>query len=67
MYKRQELSEDPEYLERVKAGLVKDYKLDHSAEKPVTKQAKTDVAIFMIAMLAIVLLGACLLYTSRCA
>ena len=34
-----ELNEDPEYLERVKAGLVKDYKLDKSNEKPVTKPA----------------------------
>ena len=58
MKRGKELSEDPEYLERVKAGLVKDYKLDRTAEKPVTKQAKIAVAIFMIAMLAIVLLGA---------
>ena len=58
MKRGKELSEDPEYLERVKAGLVKDYKLDHTQEKPVTKQAKTAVIIFMVAMLAIVLLGA---------
>lgn len=53
-----ELSEDPEYLARVEAGLVKDYKLDRSNEKPVTKEAKLSVGIFMIAMLAIVTLGA---------
>lgn len=58
MKRGKELSEDPEYLERVKAGLVKDYKLDRTQEKPVTKQAKTAVIIFMVAMLAIVLLGA---------
>lgn len=58
MKRGKELSEDPEYLERVKAGLVKDYKLDHTQERPVTKQAKTAVIIFMVAMLAIVLLGA---------
>lgn len=53
-----ELSEDPEYLARVEAGLVKDYKLDRSNEKPITKEAKLSVGIFMIAMLAIVTLGA---------
>lgn len=53
-----ELSEDPDYLARVQAGLVKDYKANRLEEKPVTKQAKMAVIIFMVAMLAIVLLGA---------
>lgn len=58
MKRGKELSEDPEYLERVRQGLVKDYKVDHSSDKPVTKEAKTSVTIFLIAMLLIVLLGA---------
>ena len=53
-----ELSEDPEYLERVKAGLVKDYKLDKSNEKPITQPARISVGIFLVAMLLIVTLGA---------
>ena len=58
MKRGKELSEDPEYLERVRQGLVKDYKLDHSDDKPVTKEAKNSVIIFLVAMLLIVLLGA---------
>ena len=53
-----ELSEDPEYLERVKQGLVKDYKQNKAEEKPVTGKAKIAVVIFMVAMLAIVTFGA---------
>ena len=53
-----ELSEDPEYLERVKQGLVKDYKQNKAEEKPVTGKAKTAVVIFIVAMLAIVIFGA---------
>lgn len=58
MRRGKELNEDPEYLERVKAGLVKDYKLDKSNEKPVTKPAKISVGIFLVAMILIVALGA---------
>lgn len=53
-----ELSEDPEYLERVKQGLVKDYKQNKAEEKPVTGKAKIAVVIFIVAMLAIVIFGA---------
>jgi len=53
-----ELSEDPEYLERVKQGLVKDYKQNKAEEKPVTGKAKAAVVIFIVAMLAIVIFGA---------
>lgn len=53
-----ELSEDPEYLERVKAGLVKDYKLEKKDDRSITKQAKLSVGIFIVAMLLIVTLGA---------
>ncbi len=58
MKRGKELSEDPEYLERVKSGMVKDYKVDHSSDKPITKEAKIAVALFMIGMLCIVTLGA---------
>lgn len=53
-----ELSEDPEYLERVKQGLVKDYKQNKAEEKPITGKAKIAVVIFLVAMLAIVTFGA---------
>ena len=58
MHHGKELSEDPEYLERVKQGLVKDYKQNKAEEKPVTGKAKTAVVIFLVAMLAIVTFGA---------
>lgn len=58
LHRGKELSEDPEYLERVKQGLVKDYKQNKAEEKPVTGKAKTAVVIFLVAMLAIVTFGA---------
>lgn len=58
LHRGKELSEDPEYLERIKQGLVKDYKQNKTEEKPVTGKAKTAVVIFLVAMLAIVTFGA---------
>ena len=58
LHRGKELSEDPEYLERVKQGLVKDYKQNKAEEKPVTGKAKIAVVIFLVAMLAIVTFGA---------
>ena len=58
LHRGKELSEDPEYLERVKQGLVKDYKQNKAEEKPITGKAKIAVVIFLVAMLAIVTFGA---------
>lgn len=58
LHRGKELSEDPEYLERVKAGLVKDYKLEKKDDRSISKQAKLSVVIFIVAMLLIVTLGA---------
>lgn len=58
VYKKgKELAVDPEYQARVAQGLVKDYRV-HEDDKPVTKSAKLSVAIFMVAMLVIVFMGA---------
>lgn len=59
MKRGKELSQDPEYLERVKNGLIKDYRLDDSEDKPSTPEAKRSVWLFMLGMLLIVVLGAC--------
>lgn len=59
MKRGKELSQDPEYLERVKNGLIKDYRLDNSEDKPSTPEAKRSVWLFMLGMLLIVVLGAC--------
>jgi anaerobic C4-dicarboxylate transporter DcuB len=59
VYKRgKELAEDPEYQARVAAGMVKDYTVCQEEEKPVSKKSKLSVALFLVAMLAIVILGA---------
>jgi len=59
VYKRgKELEEDPEYLERVKEGLVKDYTSHETGKEPISKKAKLSVLLFFVAMLAIVFLGA---------
>lgn len=55
--KGKELSEDPDYLARVAAGLVTDYKLDQTEDKPATPAAKISVALFMAAMVGIVVCG----------
>lgn len=55
--KGKELSEDPEYLARVEAGLIADYKTKQMDSTPVSKSAKLSVAIFMAAMVGIVLCG----------
>ena len=52
-----ELNEDPEYLDRVKRGLVKDYRSYDSSKKKITPEAKRSVAIFLIAMLLVVISG----------
>ncbi|MBS5522241.1 MAG: anaerobic C4-dicarboxylate transporter [Clostridiales bacterium] len=58
VYKRgKELSEDPVYLERVKAGLIKDYKTKREKTE-IKKPAVLSLIIFGIAMVVIVLFGA---------
>lgn len=62
--KGKELAEDPEFQRRVAAGEIEDFAKKaiegnkKEAEFEVTKEAKTSVAIFLIAMFGIVLLGA---------
>lgn len=51
-----ELLEDPEYLRRVEAGMIKENSLEFNAIKSVWK-AKTSVILFLIATVAIVLFG----------
>jgi anaerobic C4-dicarboxylate transporter DcuB len=59
VYKRgKELAEDPEYLARVAAGLVKDYTVRQEEREPISHKAKLSVILFLVAMLAIVFLGA---------
>lgn len=59
MKRGKELSQDPDYLERVKNGVIKDYRLDRSVDKPSSPEAKRSVWLFMLGMVLIVLLGAC--------
>lgn len=59
MKRGKELSQDPDYLERVKNGVIKDYRLDRSEDKPSSPEAKRSVWLFMMGMVLIVLLGAC--------
>ncbi len=62
--KGKELAEDPEFQRRVAAGEIEDFAKKaiegnkKEAKFEVTKEAKTSVAIFLIAMFGIVLLGA---------
>lgn len=62
--KGKELAEDPEFQRRVAAGEIEDFAKKaiegnkKEAKFEVTKEAKTSVAIFVIAMIGIVLLGA---------
>lgn len=56
--KGKELADDPEFQARVAAGLIEDFSKKTVEEKPATKNAKISVAIFLIAMVVIVALGA---------
>ncbi|SHO43818.1 anaerobic C4-dicarboxylate transporter family protein [Anaerocolumna xylanovorans] len=56
--KGKELADDPEFQARVAAGLIEDFSKKTVEEKPATKNAKISVAIFLSAMVVIVLLGA---------
>lgn len=56
--KGKELAEDPEFQARVAAGQIEDFSKKQHSDKPVTKEAKISVAIFLTAMVGIVLLGA---------
>lgn len=56
--KGKELADDPEFQRRVAVGQIEDFSKKHSEKKEVTKEAKRSVAIFLIAMVGIVLLGA---------
>lgn len=56
--KGKELENDPEFQRRVKLGLIKEGDILGKEDYVPTKQAKVSVAIFIIAMIGIVLLGA---------
>lgn len=56
--KGKELADDPEFQRRVAAGQIEDFSKKQHEEKKTTKEAKISVAIFLIAMVGIVLLGA---------
>lgn len=56
--KGKELADDPEFQARVASGLIEDFSKKKVEEKPATKNAKISVAIFLGAMVVIVLLGA---------
>ena len=56
--KGKELAEDPEFQARVAEGKVQDFTKLVKEEKPTTKEAKISVAIFMVAMVGIVVMGA---------
>jgi len=52
-----ELNEDPEYLDRVRKGMVQDKTPEEQSKIADTKEAKISVAIFLISALVVVLLG----------
>lgn len=59
MKKGKELAEDPEFQARVASGQVQTLvKNENAAEVKTTKEAKISVAVFLVAMVGIVLLGA---------
>ena len=59
MKKGKELAEDPEFQARVASGQVQTLvKNENAAEVKTTKEAKVSVAVFLVAMVGIVLLGA---------
>ena len=56
---QEELAEDPEFQARVASGQVQTLvKNENAAEVKTTKEAKISVAVFLVAMVGIVLLGA---------
>ena len=56
--KGKELADDPEFQARVAEGKVQDFTKRIKEEKTTTKEAKISVAIFMVAMVGIVVMGA---------
>ena len=59
MKKGKELAEDPEFQARVASGQVQTLvKNENAAEVKTTNEAKISVAVFLVAMVGIVLLGA---------
>lgn len=56
--KGKELADDPEFQARVASGQIQDFSKKEKEDKPVSKNAKISVVIFLIAMVGIVLLGA---------
>lgn len=56
--KGKELEDDPEFQARVASGKLEINSKKHLEEKKTTKEAKISVAIFLTAMVGIVLLGA---------
>ena len=56
--KGKELADDPEFQRRVAAGEIEDFSKREHKEVISTKEEKTSVTIFLLAMLAIVIMGA---------
>lgn len=56
--KGKELEEDPEFQARVAAGKIQDFTKMDKKENKITKEAKISVALFIIAMVGIVVMGA---------
>lgn len=56
--KGKELADDPEFQARVAEGKIQDFTKQVKEEKPATKEARISVAIFMVAMIGIVIMGA---------
>jgi len=56
--KGKELADDPEFQARVASGRIEDFSKKQTEKKEITKEAKISVAIFLTAMICIVLLGA---------
>lgn len=56
--KGKELADDPEFQRRLAAGEIEDFSKREHKEVEATKEEKTSVTIFLIAMVAIVAMGA---------
>ena len=56
--KGKELADDPEFQRRLAAGEIEDFSKREHKEVEATKEEKTSVTIFLIAMVAIVVMGA---------
>lgn len=52
-----ELKDDPQYIERLKQGLIKDQSQASSSEEQSSRSARTAITIFAIAVIGVVLLG----------